>query len=61
MAKSAERLALVTKSTEALEDSARYKSLALKGLSKAIQSFSKENADAVLCASISLEYHASDW
>lgn len=60
MAKSAKRLAVVTRSTEALQDAARYQSLVLQGLNKAIHSFSKENADAVLCASISLQYHAID-
>lgn len=61
MAKSAERLALVTKSTEALGDAERYKTLALEGMRKAIDSLSRDNADAVLCAFILLEHRTSDW
>jgi len=61
MAKSAQRLALLTKSSEAMEDAARYQYLALRGLNQAIISFSRDNADAVLCSSICFQYNANDW
>ncbi|KIW70443.1 hypothetical protein PV04_02712 [Phialophora macrospora] len=50
----ANRLGRVTKLASVMEDAERYQGLAIKGLRQALASFSKENADAVLGASISL-------
>lgn len=61
IAHSAGRLALVTKTSEAFEDAARFRTLALKGLNEAINSFSKDNADAILCASMCLSNQEHDW
>ncbi|KAE9373902.1 hypothetical protein N431DRAFT_504404 [Stipitochalara longipes BDJ] len=61
MAHSAGRLALVTKLSAAFEDAARYRSLAMQGLNQAINSFSKDNADAILCASLCLSDQEPDW
>jgi hypothetical protein len=61
MAHSAGRLALVTKLSVAFEDAARYRSLAMQGLNQAINSFSKDNADAILCASLCLSNQEPDW
>ncbi|KIX02968.1 uncharacterized protein Z518_06518 [Rhinocladiella mackenziei CBS 650.93] len=51
---SANRLASLTKSSNILEDVLHYQSLAVKGLQRALSSFSKDNSDAVLSASILL-------
>jgi hypothetical protein len=61
MAHSSERLALVTKLSTAFEDTIRYRSLAIQGLNKAIDSFSKDSADAILCASLCLSNQETDW
>jgi hypothetical protein len=50
----ANRLGRVTKLASVMEDAERYQGLAIKGLRQALASFSKENADGVLGASISL-------
>ncbi|EXJ62117.1 hypothetical protein A1O7_02550 [Cladophialophora yegresii CBS 114405] len=50
----ANRLGRVTKLASVMEDAQHYQGLAIKGLRRALASFSKENADAVLGASISL-------
>jgi len=46
----ANRLGKVTKIASIIEDAARYKILALKGLRQALASFSKDNADGILAA-----------
>ncbi|KAH8807123.1 hypothetical protein F5884DRAFT_788581 [Xylogone sp. PMI_703] len=55
-AMSAERLTLLGKSYEASRDASRYRNLAFRGLSQAIQSFSRDNADAILGASLACSY-----
>ncbi|OCT50153.1 hypothetical protein CLCR_07226 [Cladophialophora carrionii] len=50
----ANRLGRVTKLASVMEDAQHYQGLAIKGLRRALASFSRENADAVLGASISL-------
>jgi hypothetical protein len=60
----ANRLGRVTKLASVMEDAEHYKVLALKGLRRALASFSKDNADGVLAASISLMYqqqNPADW
>jgi hypothetical protein len=61
MGHSAGRLALVTKISSAFEDATRYRTLALQGLNAAITSFTKDNADAILCASLCLSNQEHDW
>ncbi|KFX99441.1 hypothetical protein V490_01795 [Pseudogymnoascus sp. VKM F-3557] len=59
-ATSAERLSVLTKSQEAANDSARYRALALNGLGHEIQSFSRQNADAILSSYLGLSFIMSD-
>lgn len=59
-ATSAERLSVLTKSQHAANDAARYRALALAGLSREIQSFSKHNADAVLSSYLGCSFIMSD-
>jgi uncharacterized protein YcsI (UPF0317 family) len=59
-ATSAERLAVLTRSQEASSDAARYRSMALNGLSREIQSFSKHNADAILSAYLGCSFIMAD-
>ena len=60
-AKSARRLSLVTKNPSALNHAICYRGLALSGLAAAVKSFSKQNADGILCASIILCDGEADW
>ena len=60
----ADRLGKTTKLASVMEDAEHYKSLALKGLRKALANFSRENADGILAASISLMFQQqtpTDW
>ncbi|RFU74689.1 helicase [Trichoderma arundinaceum] len=59
-ATSAQRLAVTTKSHEASEDAYQYRKQALHGLYRAMGSFSKDNADAILAASLGCSYIMSD-
>ncbi|EHK46946.1 uncharacterized protein TrAtP1_010441 [Trichoderma atroviride] len=59
-ATSAQRLAVTTKSHEASLDAFHYRKQALHGLYRAMGSFSKENADAILAASLGCSYIMSD-
>lgn len=59
-ATSAERLAVLTKSQDAANDGARYRALALHGLSREIQLFSKSNADAILSAYLGCSFIMAD-
>lgn len=59
-ATSAQRLAVTTKSHEASEDAYQYRKQALHGLYRAMGSFSKDNADAVLGASLGCTYIMAD-
>ena len=60
-AESAERLALVTKSYKASQDASQYRRLGLQRLEQAMQSFSRNNADAILCALLTWRIQAPDW
>lgn len=57
---SASRLATISKSREAAEDAALYHKKAIEGISRAIQSLTKDNADAVLGAALGCSYTMSD-
>jgi hypothetical protein len=60
----ANRLGRLTKQASIMEDAARYKILAIKGLREALACFSRENADGVLAASVILMYQQqtpADW
>ncbi|KAL6831751.1 hypothetical protein V8C40DRAFT_237145 [Trichoderma camerunense] len=59
-ATSAQRLAVTTKSHEASQDAYQYRKQALHGLYRAMGCFSKENADAILAASLGCSYIMSD-
>lgn len=60
-AASAERLAIRAKSQEASVDAYRYHTLALRGLTQAMQSFSRSNADAILATALGCSYQMPDW
>ncbi|OAL39818.1 hypothetical protein AYO20_00730 [Fonsecaea nubica] len=60
----ADRIGKLTRMASVMEDAVWYRSLALKGLQQALASFSRENADGVLAASISLMFNQptpTDW
>lgn len=57
---SATHLAHVTGDQEIQQDAYMHRCEALRGLQVAIKSFSKENSDAVLCASIVMAWQSSD-
>ncbi|KAL7966184.1 hypothetical protein HDV63DRAFT_385735 [Trichoderma sp. SZMC 28014] len=59
-ATSAQRLAVTTKSHEASLDAFLYRKQALQGLYRAMGNFSKDNADAILAASLGCSYIMSD-
>ncbi|PTB35792.1 uncharacterized protein TrAFT101_010638 [Trichoderma asperellum] len=59
-ATSAQRLAVTTKSHEASLDAHQYRKQALHGLYRAMGSFSKDNSDAILAASLGCSYIMSD-
>jgi hypothetical protein len=61
LGQSAGRLAIATKSSAAYQDFVRFKILAVEGLNRAIATFSKENADAILFASIAISNQESNW
>ncbi|KEF51176.1 uncharacterized protein A1O9_12790 [Exophiala aquamarina CBS 119918] len=58
---SAKRLAHVTKEAGILDDAAKHHALAVQGLRKELATFSRENADAVLCGSILLLFQQDTW
>lgn len=60
LALSAFHLAFLTRNRETKQLAYHYKVTALHGLQTAIGSFSKENCDAVLAASILLSWQATD-
>ena len=57
---SATHLAQLTRDKEIQKDAYRHRCVALQGLQLSIQSLSKENSDAVLCASIVMLWQSSD-
>ena len=60
LAWSATHLAEMTGDALIRQDAYYHRAQALEGLQKGIVSFSKENADAVLCASIVMSWQAPD-
>ncbi|EAW07238.1 putative C6 transcription factor RosA-like [Aspergillus clavatus NRRL 1] len=58
---SASHLAWITRNQETKQLAYHHRGIAIKGLHKAIGSFSKENCEAILAASILLSWQASDW
>jgi hypothetical protein len=57
---SATHLAQITGDSKIQQDAYSHRALALNGLQIAIKSFSNDNADAVLCASIVMAWQSSD-
>ena len=58
---SAARLAVVSKTSAAFDEATYYCNLAIQGLTRAINSFSRDNADAILCASLCLSNEEDGW
>ncbi|KAL3467517.1 hypothetical protein BJX64DRAFT_144035 [Aspergillus heterothallicus] len=58
---SAAHLAWITRNQETKQLALHHRGTAIQGLQKAIGSFSKENSDGVLAASIILSWQDSDW
>ena len=61
LALSASHLAWQTENQETEQLSAYHRGGALKGLHEAIGSFSRENSDAILAASMLLSWQATEW
>jgi hypothetical protein len=61
LAFSASHLAYITNSPDTHGLAFHHRGVALKGLQKAISSFSKENSEAILAASILLSWQATEW
>lgn len=60
LAWSATHLAQMTGDNLLQQDAYKHRCLALRGLQVAVESFSKENGDAVLCASIVMSWQSLD-
>jgi hypothetical protein len=58
---SAAHLSWVSENQEALQLSYEHHGVALNGLQAAVGQFSKQNADAIVAASILLSWQATDW
>ncbi|KAH2961964.1 hypothetical protein KXW43_002568 [Aspergillus fumigatus] len=58
---SASHLAWITRNQETKQLAYHHRGIAIKGLHKAIGTFSKENCEAILASSILLSWQASDW
>lgn len=61
LAFSAEHIAFLTNCPHVGSMAYEHRGIALKGLQEAIGSFSRENSDAVLAASLVLSWQATDW
>lgn len=61
LALSASHLAWMTQNSETENLAYHHRGVALKGLHEAIGSFSRENADAILAASMLLSWQATEW
>ena len=61
LALSASHLGWITQNAATLNLSYHYRVLAMNGLHRAIDHFSIENSDAILGASITLSWQASEW
>jgi Fungal specific transcription factor domain len=57
---SATHLAQITGDPEIQQDAYKHRCDALNGLQQAIKGFSRDNSDAVLCASIVMAWQSSD-
>ena len=60
LAWSGTHLAAVSNDASHTRDALKHRVAALRGLQTAIQSFCKENADAILCASIIISWQSLD-
>ncbi|KAF4213383.1 hypothetical protein CNMCM5878_000017 [Aspergillus fumigatiaffinis] len=58
---SASHLAWITRNQETKQLAYHHRGIAIKGLHKAIGTFSKENCEAILASSMLLSWQASDW
>ncbi|KAF9885924.1 hypothetical protein FE257_012214 [Aspergillus nanangensis] len=58
---SASHLAWVTRNKETKQLAYHHRGVAIQGLQKALSTFSRENCDAILAASILLSWQASEW
>ncbi|PYH87579.1 hypothetical protein BO71DRAFT_436588 [Aspergillus ellipticus CBS 707.79] len=58
---SASHLAWITRNQETKQLAYHHRGVAIQGLHKAIGTFSKDNCDAILAASIILSWQASEW
>ena len=61
LAFSASHLAWLTNNSETNQVAYHHRGIALKGLHEAIGSFSRENSEAILAASILLSWQATEW
>lgn len=61
LALSATHIAWLTEDAHVNNMAYEHRGVALKGLQEAIGSFSRENSDAVLAASLLLSWQASEW
>jgi hypothetical protein len=61
LALSATHLAWITESQETDNLAYHHRGVALKGLHEAIGTFSRENCDAILAASMLLSWQATEW
>jgi hypothetical protein len=60
-ASAADRLAWLTNASAVQDDASKHQSLAITGLNQALEKFSKENSDAILCTSILLCLQHRNW
>lgn len=61
LALSAGHLAWITRNSDTKHLAYHHRSVAIKGLHKAMAAFSKDNCDAILAASIILSWQATEW
>lgn len=61
LALSAFHLAWITQNKETENLAYYHRGIAIKGLQDAISSFSRENCDAILAASMLLSWQATEW
>lgn len=61
LALSASHLAWVTRNPDTENLAYHHRGVALSGLQEAIGGFSRENADAILAASMLLSWQVTDW
>lgn len=61
LALSAGHLAWITRNSDTKHLAYHHRSVAVKGLHKAMAAFSKDNCDAILAASILMSWQATEW